>query len=40
MKSLGFEPLTADSAIYRQTATGALVISYVDDLLAAAGKGR
>ena len=40
IKSLGFEPLIANSAIYRQAATGALVISHINNLLAAAAKGR
>ena len=38
MKALGFEPLVADSAVYRHAATGTLVISYVDDLLVIAAK--
>ena len=40
MKALGFEPLVADSAVYRHAATGTLVISYVDDLLVIAAKDK
>lgn len=40
MKGLGFDSLVADNAVYRQTTTGALVISHVDDLLAIAANGQ
>ena len=38
MKGLGFEALIADSAVYRNAATGAILVSHVDDLLAIAAN--
>ena len=38
MKALGFEPLVADSAVYRHAATRTLVLSYVEYLLVIVAK--